>query len=218
MMNLTIGNNNTAIGSSSSLNTGATLTTGSNNTFIGASARTSLASISDSTAIGYNAITTASNQIVLGTVTESVIIPRNIRYSSSPMFTRYLTGTQSIPNGSTTIVNFNNADARNGSYTGITYSAGTFTNSNSYSITVTVCACILFVYNTVGEREAVLEHSSQGRVGGFAMQPSAYWVTQGTLSATFVLNASESFYIAAYQTSGGSLNITNTSRCSVLVM
>jgi len=52
-------------------------TTGINNTYIGASADAAagLFDLSNSTAIGYNAKVTASNQIMLGTVSESVVIP-----------------------------------------------------------------------------------------------------------------------------------------------
>jgi hypothetical protein len=67
----TTGINNTAIGSLA----GDVITTGSNNTFLGYGADTNSGSYGNSTAIGANAIITASNQIVLGTSTETVYIP-----------------------------------------------------------------------------------------------------------------------------------------------
>ena len=88
--NLT-GSTNAAIGYMS----GTGIQTGSNNTFLGPNTQTSLNSCSSSTAIGSNAVITASNQIVLGTTTESVIVPGNLRlptnyfltYTSLPTFT-----------------------------------------------------------------------------------------------------------------------------------
>jgi len=67
----TSGESNTSIGYSS----GQVNTTGKYNTYIGqhADAAAGLDDLSNSTAIGYNAKVTASNQIMLGTATETVI-------------------------------------------------------------------------------------------------------------------------------------------------
>lgn len=84
--------NNTAIGRSSgfsittgSLNTclgfsagGSNITTGTRNTFIGESATSSITNPTKSTAIGSGAIVTASNQVVLGTSTENIVVPSGI--------------------------------------------------------------------------------------------------------------------------------------------
>ena len=71
-----IGQHNVAIGDYA----GDTITTGGYNTFIGsgADADTGLIDLNNSTAIGYNAKVTASNQIMLGTVSESVVAPGNM--------------------------------------------------------------------------------------------------------------------------------------------
>jgi hypothetical protein len=65
------GSYNTAIGSSSGLSN----TSGSYNTFLGSGTDTSGTTWSNSTAIGVNAKITASNQITLGTSTETVFVP-----------------------------------------------------------------------------------------------------------------------------------------------
>ncbi len=67
------GTTNTAIGFSS----GQNLVSGNFNTFLGANTdiTNSATTYTQSTAIGYNAKITASNQIVLGTSTETVIVP-----------------------------------------------------------------------------------------------------------------------------------------------
>jgi hypothetical protein len=68
--NITSGSNNTAVGYNTLSNSVGQI----NNTAIGALAFTT-PSISQSTAIGYNAQPTTSNQVVLGTATEHVYIP-----------------------------------------------------------------------------------------------------------------------------------------------
>jgi hypothetical protein len=69
----TTGTNNTAIGYQAGYNN----TTGTYNTFLGANTDISgtTATWSSSTAIGYNARITASNQVMLGTATEMVYVP-----------------------------------------------------------------------------------------------------------------------------------------------
>jgi hypothetical protein len=88
LTNNTTGANNTAIGFAASAsnttgssnttlgyNAGTLITTGTNNTAIGTNAFSVATNLVQSTAIGYNAQPTTSNQIVLGTATESVTIP-----------------------------------------------------------------------------------------------------------------------------------------------
>ena len=88
---LTTGSYNTAIGpypDSSGIYTGYGLTTGSNNTFVGGKTNTTLSSASNSTAVGYGATITANNQVVLGSNTETVVIPNQIQfnYTTLPTF------------------------------------------------------------------------------------------------------------------------------------
>jgi hypothetical protein len=97
----TTGNNNTAVGSNSltastgnntshntalGSNAGSDNISGSSNTFVGSSTSNSGGAYTNSTALGYNATITASNQVVLGTTTEMVIIPNqiNFNYTSNP--------------------------------------------------------------------------------------------------------------------------------------
>jgi hypothetical protein len=75
---VTSGGFNTAIG----FNTLGSITTGSNNTAIGYNSFTGN-NFSQSTAIGYGSQPTANNQIVLGTSSESVIIPGTTLSSSN---------------------------------------------------------------------------------------------------------------------------------------
>jgi hypothetical protein len=80
----TSGANNTAIG----YQAGDANTTGSNNTFLGSLADISgtTATWSNSTAIGYNAKITASNQITLGTATETVRVPGMLSITGDSSF------------------------------------------------------------------------------------------------------------------------------------
>ena len=73
-----IGNNNTCVGQDS----GSNISTGSYNTCIGQGSNMSGSGIlSNSTAIGYGATITNSNQIVLGTTAETVYIPSTLTAS-----------------------------------------------------------------------------------------------------------------------------------------
>jgi hypothetical protein len=214
---LTSGTSNTIVGTSANSTGNPT-----NCTIIGADA--TCASYTKSTAIGKDATATASNQVVLGTATESVIIPRNIRYLSSPMVAySFTTTTQSISNMSNTIINFPVADTRNGAYSGLTYSAGTFTNSNSYSVTLNVSVCASFASNSTGYR--VIYISAPGVLNIISITDTS--ATNGdatcvSTSATFVLNAGETFNAKVFQNSGGALNIGWVSdlstRISILVL
>ena len=81
-LNLTTGGSNTALG----FQAGRAQTSGTNNTYIGALAQANANTYTNSTALGYNATITASNQVVLGTTTETVVIPNqiNFNYTSNP--------------------------------------------------------------------------------------------------------------------------------------
>ena len=80
----TTGSYNVAFGNES----GNVNTTGINNTFIGAAANAAagLTNLSNSTAVGYNAKVTVSNQIMLGTASESVVIPGKLDVVSDISF------------------------------------------------------------------------------------------------------------------------------------
>jgi hypothetical protein len=73
------------------INAGRTNTTGINNTYLGAFAGAGLGTYSNSTAIGYGATITASNEIVLGTLTEHVRTPGNPYWYSGLSQTNKLT-------------------------------------------------------------------------------------------------------------------------------
>jgi hypothetical protein len=70
----TTGYCNTFIGRES----GKNITTGNNNSFLGFESSSSSGSFNDSTAIGYKATITASNQIMLGTASETVVCPNKL--------------------------------------------------------------------------------------------------------------------------------------------
>jgi hypothetical protein len=74
MQNNKTGYANVAIG----FNSGLSCVTGGYNTFLGFDTNVAGGDWSSSTAIGYNATIIASNQIVLGTPAETVIIPGNL--------------------------------------------------------------------------------------------------------------------------------------------
>ncbi len=81
----TTGTSNTAIGYQAGY-AGTANTTGTNNTYIGYQAQANANNYTKSTALGSGATITASNQVVLGTSTETVVIPNqiNFNYTSNP--------------------------------------------------------------------------------------------------------------------------------------
>ena len=92
----TEGDNNTYIGN----NTGYVNTTGDNNTYIGmyADADAGLTGLTGSTAIGYSAKVTASNQIMLGTAAETVVAPGQVDICGN-LYAQYDIVTPTIPAG-----------------------------------------------------------------------------------------------------------------------
>jgi hypothetical protein len=95
-LTITIGSKNTIIGSDAC---NAVLISGNQNTFIGSGTSIVGSTTSQSTAIGYNAQITASNQVVLGTSTETVIVPNRISCSSAvPMVLTNSSGNNIITN------------------------------------------------------------------------------------------------------------------------
>ena len=173
-----------------------------------------------------NVGTTAASTVNIGNASGIVNINK-IRLSGTPMVS-YSFGTisQTIPNGSDTIVLFPTADIRNGTGTGITYTpaTGVFTNSNSYSVTITACASIGFASNSVGFRVAYIVHSNSsiGRIAMIDVTATVGDPSVLSLSGVTVLNSGEYVYMSVYQTSGVALNIggavLNVSRISILVL
>lgn len=96
LANLTGGNDNVAVGKGA----GTTIDIGSRNTFVGTGADSTNSSYNQSTAIGYNASATGSNQVVLGTATETVFCPNNVNiagtYLNIPYGGIYIGNTQKI--------------------------------------------------------------------------------------------------------------------------
>jgi hypothetical protein len=106
----TSNNQNTAIGSYSLLRTtgasntavgylaGDTNVAGAGNTYLGASTDCDNASYNYSTAVGYNAKVTASNQIMLGTAAETVVAPGQVDICGN-LYAQYDIVTPTIPAG-----------------------------------------------------------------------------------------------------------------------
>jgi len=215
--------NNTAIGAYAGYN----LTTGTGCCFIGHSAGfgSSSATASNSVCLGANSICTGSNQVVLGSSADSVIIPRNIRYNTTQMFSYSFTVSafQTLTTATDTIINFSTADGRNGTVTGLTYSSGVFTNSNAYTVTLMVTTSISFDTNATGSRLVYIYAPTTGqRLAATFTSAQATQPTTISTSANIVLNAAETFSVYANQTSGGNLNTYGTpatypTRVSIMV-
>jgi len=206
-LNDTTNTNNTGIGT----NAGKLNTTGSSNTYVGYNALPNATNYSNSTALGAGAEITASNQVVLGTTTETVVIPRITRFLTPPVILRLASGTQTIPTSSDTTIEYSNLQSSSSTYTGLTYTTGTFTNSNSYSIGVCITGWVLFSPNTTGIRAAFIENPSTGVRWGHTLVSATTVGTEPTIvnaSANIVLAAGESFRMRGYQSSGSTLTVS----------
>jgi len=84
------GSNNVAVGYNAGT-AGTANTTGSNNTFIGYQAQSNGGSYNNSTALGAGATITGSNQVVLGTASEKVVMPGDASLNGNIVIGRNLT-------------------------------------------------------------------------------------------------------------------------------
>ena len=101
----TQGSYNSGIG----INAGTNMVTGSNNTFLGASTSTTLATCNKSTAIGHGAQISADNQIVVGTSTETVIVPGSMTILGNMLLsTNYILSYSSLPTFSVNQIGYQN--------------------------------------------------------------------------------------------------------------
>jgi hypothetical protein len=128
--NVFIGNNvstsTTSTGNTIAIgtNAGSTNTIGINNTYLGAFTTANAGTYNNSTALGFGATITASNQIKLGTSAENVDISGNLNVSGLASFIGYLkpnivgfnyirTGTASASIPATTLIQLNNTSYYN---------------------------------------------------------------------------------------------------------
>jgi hypothetical protein len=167
--------------------------------------------------------TTAASTVNIGNANGIVNINK-IRLSGNPVISYYFTTgqTQDIPAGVNTAVKYPTAETRNATGTGITYSSstGVFTNSNSYSVVIVVSASVLYPTSPLGARTITIIHSTMSQMNICQVAGTAAAGVAVPISSTFILNANETFYVNAYQDSGGILTISpNTAnRVSVLVL
>jgi len=216
----TSGGNNTAFGQGTG--NGLTYhTSETNNTYIGLSSGLNTASSTNSSAIGYDSRITGSNQIVLGRVNETVIIPRIERHLALPIIMRKATSTQTqaIPHMVDTTILFPTLVYDNG-FTGLGYvdASGLFTNNNTYPISVYVSASVNIPANSAGFRATFIEtfNNATYLTGRFALMDDR--AVNNTLSqhvsSIIPLQAGASFAIRFYETIGaqgtGSFTINGT--------
>jgi hypothetical protein len=147
-----------------------------------------------------------------------------IRLSGNPVLSYYFPAgqTQSLANRIDTIVKYPTAEARNGTGTGITYSAstGVFKNSNSYSVVVNVSATVITPQNTVGTRVMYITNSGQGVISYSSISPNLSDGSALCISGNFILNSDETFYVTFFQSSGDALVIGGNpaNRITILVL
>jgi hypothetical protein len=201
----TTGCNNTAIG----YNAGSANVDGSFNTYRGYNANADAGNYSYSTAIGANALITGSNQVVLGTSAETIVIPGRIRHGSIPIKINYGVNGQSIPASSTATLLFPNS-IYDGSYANIAYNSanGTFTNNNPYTIGVTVSVSVSTAATGMTGLMLSIVSSVYGVVGSSGICGTVTGQAVTNCTATFPMGPTannETFYITVRNTKTSAL-------------
>jgi len=185
----TSGSNNTYIGYQAG-SAGTANTSGANNTFIGYQTKATAANYTTSTALGAGAEITASNQIVLGTTTETV------RYNSvSPLYT-------TIPTYTSANIGYSEGTG-NSSITSITSGIQTLITSS----TLPIGTYIFFFNGQFNSASAALDLSVSQRVGTAVRKIVVNSVPSGkniavAFGGTFNISSSNTISIRA-QTSAG---------------
>jgi hypothetical protein len=222
-LSVTTGVINTAIGSQSLNDT----TTGEYNVGVGYNSGTLNPTGSNMTAIGYGTVngnpgsvrnnTTiigagatmgGSGRFSIGTVSQTVIIPRIERFLTPPMMIRTISSAVSFNTGGDTVILWGTSNYA-GSNVAISYNAttGAFSSTESHIIGVSVSVSFTYASNANGNRALWIKHSNAAynRVGQMEMQASYIDVTGLNVSANFTLDSSESFSILGWQNSGGTV-------------
>jgi hypothetical protein len=212
----TTGSNNTAIG----YNAGSANVDGSFNTYIGYNANADAGNYSYSTAIGANALITGSNQIVLGTSAETIVIPGKIRHPNSPVIF-YRVSSQTYPANSTTTILFN-SPVDTGLYTNIGYnsSTGVFTNNNPYTVGVSITVSIRIATSSTANTGFItsIVSSAYGVVSSNGVSLAPTNGTSSICSATIPLAQNDTFYATFKNTTGSSTSIINETYNTACIM
>ena len=187
----TSGSNNTYIGYQAG-SAGTANTSGANNTFIGYQTKANATNYTTSTALGTGAEITASNQIVLGTTTETV------RYNSvSPLYT-------TLPTYTTANIGYSEGTG-NSSITSITTTIQTLITSS----TLPIGTYIFFFNGQFNSASAALDLTVSQRVGTAVRKIVVNSVPSGkniavAFGGTFNISSSNTISIRA-QTSAGTM-------------
>jgi hypothetical protein len=197
----TSGNTNTSIGYQSGYNN----TTGSWNTFLGYGADASAGIYTNSIAIGANSSITGSGQIVLGRPSETVIIPRILRYSTPPLWIRTANSAQTWTAHSESPINWLTENYKS-PYMPLSINSvspyDTFTNSTGSTLSVGVSASYSFTGNTSGARAVwIILSSTANRISfQFNLANPSNQSTSLNVSGNFILNNTDWFQIRGFST------------------
>ena len=219
----TIGQQNTGLGSNSlvsdttgSYNTGFGAgslyynTTGSFNTGLGYNTGPANGSgaFNNSTAIGYNAQYNASNQIVIGTTSETTVIPG---LPTNNYYYRTAAGTQSVATNTSTKVLF--ATSNVSGNTGLSYnsSTGEFTNTNAYTMTLIVSYTTAFASLNSGVRISYISRNATGERLGYCITNAVTTTDTATSGSAIITLASNNYiYCQVFNTASANTLIAQT--------
>ncbi len=219
----TSGTTNVAIGYQSGYNN----TSGSYNTYIGYGADASAGTYTVSTAVGANSSISGNTQIVLGRPTETVIIPRILRYSTPPLWIRTALASQSFTLNSETPINWATENYKS-PYMPLSINSGggindTFSNSTGSTLSVGVSASFSFTGNTSGARAVwIILNSTANRISfHYVLANPSNQSTSLNVSGNFILNNTDWFQIRGFSnvttSTSGDYNSFHPSRVIITV-
>ena len=219
----TSGNTNSSIGYQSGYNN----TTGSYNTYLGYGADASAGTYLVSTAVGANSSISGSNQIVLGRPTETVIIPRILRYSTPPLWIRTASSTQTLAGGTAPAIVWTTENYKSPYMPLVINSGGgannTFTNNTGSTLSVSVSASYSFAGDINGVRGLwlILNNVANRLIFHHTLANPSGQSTSLNISGNFILNNTEYFQIIGYSsgttTVSGEHNSYHPSRIIITV-
>jgi len=201
----TTGTSNVGVG----YNSGALNPTGSNITAIGYGTvnGNSVSVRNNTTIIGADATLGGSGRFSIGTVSQTVIIPRIERFLTPIVWDLRANGSQVFSHNGAANIEWTNEVYKSPQMTFLTYSAGTFTNNQNHQIHICVSASYAFATNGNGDRAVWIEHSNTNyfRMCVEIVQANGGDATSMTVSGNFSLNNGEYFSVRGFQSSGGNL-------------
>lgn len=125
-----------------------------------------------------------------------------------------------MTNQTHTKITFDATITGSGGNSGITYSAGTFTNNRGCAIIATISWTLIFNTNSTGYRVGYVNATLSSVTSGYSVvytNAVSIDTTCLTGSVTLYLANGDNFDIRGWQNSGGNLALTGNNTCTIFI-